>query len=100
MSGAEAQRRWRARHPDRAIKTRLNHPQFVKRAALRKVREESGCLVCGEKDGRCLAFHHRIPTEKSFSIGQAVNRHTLEELLAEAAKCDVLCHNCHAKEHA
>lgn len=42
----------------------------------------------------CMDFHHRDPSTKSFSIGQAMNR-SARQLREEIAKCDVLCANCH-----
>jgi hypothetical protein len=38
--------------------------------------------------------------EKRFTISQAVRLCVNRlDILAEMAKCDVLCANCHAKEH-
>lgn len=94
----EAMRRWRAANPGKVKGARDNHPQFAKRRVLNELKESIGCR-CGERDGICLDFHHRDPEQKSFGIAQSINRRTLEELLAEAGKCAVLCANCHRKEH-
>lgn len=96
---AEAQRRYRLNHPEKIRSDQMAHPQHEKRQALRARKEAAGCLRCPEKDGACLVFHHREPSLKSFTISKSVNLYSLEELMAEADKCDVLCHNCHAKEH-
>lgn len=57
-----------------------------------------GCLHCGEKDPRCLDFHHRNPADKYFNVSAA---HKLQceadEITDEVRKCDVLCSNCHRK---
>lgn len=58
-----------------------------------------GCVDCGYSGSVvALEFHHRDPSTKSFSIGTAsVSR---ERLWAEAAKCDLVCANCHRTRHA
>jgi hypothetical protein len=58
--------------------------------------------VCGELETCCLAFHHLDPAEKSFTIGSHITRayYTEADIRSEAAKCVVLCFNCHAKVHA
>lgn len=59
-----------------------------------------GCYKCGEKDHRCLDFHHRVPEEKSFEIAFGLQRGLARQrVFAEIQKCDVMCSNCHRKEH-
>jgi hypothetical protein len=57
------------------------------------------CTDCGYSASVvALEFHHRDATTKSFSIGAAsVSR---ARLWAEAAKCDLVCANCHRTRHA
>lgn len=70
------------------------------RAWSRAVRAESGCRECGTIDPRCLLFHHRDPSEKTDSVGALISDgRPFEEIRSEAAKCDVLCANCHRKLH-
>lgn len=58
------------------------------------------CSRCPESDPVCLDFHHRNPAEKDFSIYQALNRKASKKsIMAEVAKCEILCANCHRKEH-
>ena len=58
------------------------------------------CIRCNENHPATLTFHHRNATEKSFEIGNAIALGvSLKRLVAEIEKCDVLCANCHAKEH-
>lgn len=58
------------------------------------------CQRCPEDDPVCLDFHHRDRTEKDFSLYRAASTgYSRERILAEIAKCDVLCSNCHRKEH-
>jgi transposase len=66
------------------------------------VAEAGGCcLLCGY--ARCvaaLAFHHVEPRSKSFSLSHRGVTRSLAEARAEAAKCVLLCANCHAEVEA
>lgn len=62
--------------------------------------EEAGgaCLLCGY-DG-CMAaleFHHVDPGEKRFSLSHRGVTRSLARARAEAARCVLLCANCHAE---
>ena len=58
------------------------------------------CVRCGENHPATLTFRHRDSSEKSFEIGNALKLGIgLKRLLAEIDKCEVVCANCHAKEH-
>lgn len=56
-----------------------------------------GCARCGERDPDTLTLHHRDPQLKLFEPGSYTA--SADRLAAELAKCDVLCANCHQKEH-
>ena len=57
------------------------------------------CERCGIADFRVLEFHHTDPAEKEFDVSQAaISGWGKETLLAEIAKCCVLCANCHRIE--
>jgi hypothetical protein len=47
-----------------------------------------------------LDFHHRDPTKKSFGLSVRGLCVSWARVKAEVAKCDLLCHNCHAEVHA
>ena len=58
------------------------------------------CSICPEDDPVCLEFHHRDPGGKDIELSRAVrNGWSKERILREAAKCDVICSNCHKKLH-
>lgn len=70
----------------------------------RKVKEiliaEAGgaCALCGYSRYRgALHFHHLDPGAKSFGLGTSGVGRSLEKARAEAAKCVLLCANCHAE---
>jgi hypothetical protein len=56
------------------------------------------CEACGYKVTlAALEFHHRDRATKEFGLGTFSG--TWERLVAEAAKCDLLCVNCHRRRH-
>lgn len=63
---------------------------------MRQIKEERGCQRCGTRTD--LHFHHRDPATKTRKVAYMVRWGT-ERLLAEIAKCDVLCVTCHADHH-
>jgi hypothetical protein len=65
-----------------------------------EVKATKSCARCGESDPDCLQFHHIDPTTKEFTVSNAVaHAWSRERILAEVAKCEVLCANCHLKHH-
>ena len=58
------------------------------------------CNKCPENHPATLDFHHINPKDKDDSVSNMVADGRSEKLiLAEVAKCDVLCSNCHRKLH-
>lgn len=53
------------------------------------------CVDCGQTDPVVLQFDHRDGTTKVATIGALLSRASWAILLAEIAKCDVRCANCH-----
>jgi 5-methylcytosine-specific restriction endonuclease McrA len=68
-------------------------------AILEDYKKQHSCVVCGESTTVCLDFHHKVPSEKDFTISHMRNM-SLTHLRAEISKCVVLCSNCHRKVHA
>lgn len=58
-------------------------------------KQKTGCVLCNEKDIRCLEFHHIEPGE---AISNLIGK-SQERLEAEMTKCLVICANCHKKIH-
>jgi hypothetical protein len=79
--------------------------QKRRRAELRawwiEFKSTKSCEQCGESAPECLHFHHIDPTTKDFNLSEAATRISAskERILAEVAKCRVLCANCHFKLH-
>ena len=64
------------------------------------IKSDLQCIKCREATLMCLDFHHRDPGLKDCSIYQAIRRWGKKRIIEEISKCDVLCANCHRKEHA
>ena len=60
--------------------------------------EAHPCRDCGESDPVVLDFDHH--GNKAFEIGEALTYRRWETILAEIAKCDVVCANCHRRRTA
>jgi hypothetical protein len=59
------------------------------------------CELCGyKKNLAALHFHHKDPSMKVFALeGRNIGKHSWDVLLTEAAKCQLLCSNCHMELH-
>jgi hypothetical protein len=54
------------------------------------------CTDCGETFAPCATdFDHRDGTSKGAAVTRMIGRASLERILAEAAKCAIVCANCH-----
>jgi Homeodomain-like domain len=59
------------------------------------------CRLCGyDRCASALHFHHLDPRTKSFHVSQEGATRSLAAARAEAAKCVLLCANCHAEVEA
>ena len=59
------------------------------------------CSSCGyAKNTAALVFHHMAPEQKQFQLDlRNLSNRNWVTLVREAAKCIVLCANCHAEHH-
>jgi transposase len=65
--------------------------------------EEAGgsCSICGyDRYVGALQFHHRDGAVKAFGLGDRGLTRSLAAVRAEAAKCVLLCGNCHSEVEA
>lgn len=96
----ELWRNWYAKNAKKKIGWQRRRRLEIRRW-FRALKATMACEECGERSPECLHFHHRDPATKCFSLGQAAATGNLSKrrILAEIAKCRVLCANCHMKEH-
>jgi len=74
-----------------------------RREVKRVLVEEAGgrCVLCGyDRALSGLHFHHVDPAEKAFALSRQGVTRSLATARAEAAKCVLLCSNCHAEVEA
>ncbi len=78
--------------------SRLNSKER-RHEVVRKLKDKP-CMDCGgEFHSAVMHFHHRPGVEKVGSIGWLLRRRGMPAILAEIAKCDLLCANCHTMRH-
>ncbi len=59
------------------------------------------CLLCGfDEHPSALHFHHLNPMEKEFQLSECGLTRSIARARGEAAKCILLCANCHAQVEA
>lgn len=67
----------------------------AKRRAVLDGAKARPCQDCGGTfPSECMDFDHRDATTKTFCLGGRFSA-SLKDILAEIAKCDVVCSNCH-----
>jgi len=80
--------------------SRVNKTRLNKKNKIAKIKLDSGCVRCGyNKHPAALHFHHIDKSTKVMNISCNLH-HDIDDLLKEIEKCEILCANCHAEEHA
>ena len=79
---------------DKKARKKRNH------AFVQEYKKSHPCVRCGEAEPCCLDFHHINPEEKFRIIGGMADRgFSIVKIVAEIAKCEMLCANCHRRFH-
>lgn len=91
-------KRYQERERDSILARRreYNRDRCAENYELIRSLKSGGCIECGESDPVCLDFHHKDPKTKKYLVSQMTMR-TRVRILEEAAKCIILCANCHRK---
>jgi transposase len=87
----------------RCLRCRQERVSEWRRRVKRTLIQEAGgrCRVCGyDQCAAALQFHHVDPAEKSFELSHNGVARNSALARAEAAKCVLLCANCHAEVEA
>lgn len=94
QAGRELSKAYKKNHPEERA---ARHAQIREnRAFITQYKLERGCVDCGySAHAAALDFDHMPGTAKLFSIGQTGATCARAKLLAEIAKCEVVCANCH-----
>ena len=66
----------------------------------REMKKSLKCEKCGFSHPAALSFHHKDKTLKTMEVSLLVTRScSRKRIEEEIAKCEILCHNCHAILH-
>jgi hypothetical protein len=85
------------RYWEKRAKPRAKAKYDQKRAFIDAIKLERGCADCGyNTHPAALQFDHLPRYEKKHSVAQMANNINMDALIAEIAKCEVVCANCHA----
>ena len=80
--------------------SKINQNKRANRAWFTSYKKTLSCIECGENHPATLDFHHVEPRKSKVKVNELVSDgHTKTRILAEIAKCVVLCANCHRKHH-
>lgn len=80
---------------------RISASKKAKKEWINSIKDGLKCARCGESSNSVLQFHHTDPKTKEFEISSAASLGlSKEKIIKEIDKCEVLCANCHFKEHA
>jgi len=67
-----------------------------RRAWLRSLKEGRACVDCGQVfPPEVMQWDHKPGSEKLLELSAAYGEWSREDVLAEIAKCDLVCTNCH-----
>jgi hypothetical protein len=63
-------------------------------------KKDKCCSRCGDLRWYVLEFHHRDGVDKEDEISRMVfNKRSVDKIMLEIAKCDLVCANCHRELH-
>lgn len=98
QTASERGRLYRKRHPDRVAASARKYmaKRRSKHRAAVVAAKSVPCADCGGTfDPVCMDFDHRDGVEKLKEVSRLVYTTSVDVVLAEIAKCDVVCANCH-----
>ena len=81
------------------VKIQVKTPRAIRRAKRRKFFESllgGACVNC--QATKQLEFDHVIPEDKSFNLATSCMEYSLETILPELQKCQLLCRSCHIRK--
>ena len=95
-------KKWKEENRERYIKAIIKSNKKSKkrnRKIAKEYKAKKGCKYCSENDPIVLDFHHPDPTKKQDNPSTLIgNRQwSVERLIREMKKWEVVCANCHRK---
>ncbi len=82
------------------VRRRSKKSRKDKQIMINEYKLKKGCKQCGyKKHPAALVFHHIDASKKDGNISYIIRSSSLQNLLNEIAKCEVMCQNCHHEFH-
>lgn len=92
--------RWHYRNVEWNTERTLNRRAELRAWTYEYKRTSGGCVRCAEDDPACLDFHHVEADRKEMTVSSMISYgYSKKRLLGEIEKCEILCANCHRKQH-
>jgi hypothetical protein len=95
--------KWANKNHDRVKVYKQKYKDKTKdynRSLVQQIKENNPCSICGETRFYCLDFHHRDPSNKKDTVCNLIRHgYSTQTIQEEINKCDIICSNCHRKEH-
>lgn len=99
MDRKQYQKEWHQRNGKRR-RAIAKQRKFEIRSWFREYKSKLKCERCGFQHPAAIDFHHKNREDKVSGVCYMVTEGFCKEtILAEIAKCEVLCANCHRIEH-
>ncbi|MBX3030894.1 MAG: hypothetical protein KF809_12100 [Chloroflexi bacterium] len=84
------------RVPDASAELVRKRPYWRSQAQLLDGIKSRPCADCGGRFPPCaMDFDHRDPDTKRMAVSRMIGRAGTTTIMAEVAKCDIVCANCH-----
>jgi len=101
-AAAASKRHYERNKDNYLVRSRATKKKYRQRNRAMKaaILSELACVDCGEANPILLEFDHRDTGTKNVEVARLMSSGSLDVLLAEIAKCDVRCANCHRKRTA
>jgi hypothetical protein len=82
--------------PERPVKNERHRSRWRWHLDLLNQLRDVPCSDCGERYAPCaMEFDHRDASQKVQGVTRMIGRASIERILAEVDKCDIVCANCH-----
>ena len=84
------------RPPSSSPRQRIKRRRWEEQAAILAQLRDVPCADCRRRFPTCVMdFDHRDPSRKEHTVSRMIIGTSPQAILAEAAKCDIVCANCH-----
>ena len=94
----EAKRQWYLRNKKLTIERSMAYKRR-EQEWFKSVKSQAVCASCGHDVYEDLDYHHIDPNTKIACVSDMLGTYGRPKVIAEMAKCEVLCKKCHRNHH-